>query len=96
VGSGALSFDVANTGNTHFAIQNVHVVAKDAAGGAIVTKDLSGWYVLAGGIRHFSIPIAKDRCEALRSVSVQVKTDAVNFSNAFPDIGKACGSLSRQ
>lgn len=96
VGDGALSFDVANTGNTHFAIQNVHVVAKDGTGGAVVTKDLSGWYVLAGSVRHFSIPIAKDRCEAMRSVSVQVRTDALSFSNVFPDIGKACGSVSRQ
>lgn len=96
VGGGALSFDVTNTGNTHFAIQNVHVVGRDGTGETILTKDLSGWYVLPGGVRHFSIPIAKERCEALRSVSVQVRTDAVSFSNAFPDISKACGAVSRR
>lgn len=94
-GNGALSFDVLNTGNTHFAIQSVHVVGKDAAGAPVVTNDLSGWYVLAGGTRRFSIPLQKDRCAALRSLVVQVRTDAVNFSSTFTDLSKQCGSASR-
>lgn len=92
---GSLSFDVLNTGNTHFAIQSVRVVGKDASGAPIVTNDLNGWYVLAGGTRRFSVPISKDRCEALHSLSVQVRTDALTFSNSFPDLSKQCGSASR-
>lgn len=94
-GNGALSFDVFNTGNTHFAIQSVHVVGKDASGAPVVSNDLSGWYVLAGGSRRFSIPLSKDRCESLRSLSVQVRADAVTFSNSFTDLSKQCGSVSR-
>lgn len=92
---GSLSFEVFNTGNVHFAIQSVHVVGKDASGAAIVSNDLNGWYVLAGGTRRFSLPISKDRCEALHSLSVQVRTDALTFSNSFPDLSKQCGSVSR-
>lgn len=93
--NGSLSFDVLNTGNTHFAIQSVRVTGKDASGAQIVSNDLSGWYVLAGGTRRFAVPISKDRCEALRSLSVQVRTDAITFSNSFPDLSKQCGSVSR-
>lgn len=91
----SLSFDVFNTGNVHFAIQSVRVVGRDASGAAIVSNDLNGWYVLAGGTRRFSVPISKERCEALRSLSVQVRTDAATFSNSFPDLSKQCGSVSR-
>jgi fimbrial chaperone protein len=92
---GALSFDVVNSGNTHFAVQTVHVVGKDASGSTIVSHDLSGWYVLAGGTRRFSVPLSKNDCEALRTLAVQVRTDAVNFSNSFSDFSKQCGAVSR-
>jgi fimbrial chaperone protein len=92
----ALSFDVVNTGNTHFSIQQVKVVGKSAAGSDLVSHDLNGWYVLAGGTRHFSVPISKTNCAALSSLAIQVHADTVSFSNSFPDLSKQCGSVSRR
>lgn len=92
----ALTFDVVNTGNTHFSIQQVKIVGKSAAGSDVFSHDLNGWYVLAGGTRHYSVPISKANCAALASVAVQVRADTVSFSNAFPDVSKQCGSVSRQ
>jgi fimbrial chaperone protein len=93
VRGGVLSFDVANTGNTHFPIQQVQVTGMGAAG-RVFHQDITGWYVLAGGVRRFSIPLAKARCEALRSVDVRVQTDTFGFSNAFTPSNKQCGAGS--
>jgi fimbrial chaperone protein len=90
-----LAFDVVNTGNTHFSIQQVHVVGKNAAGASVVTRELTGWYLLAGGTRHFTVPISKSNCESLNSLAVQVRTDATTLSTSFPDVSKQCGSVSR-
>jgi fimbrial chaperone protein len=92
VRSGTLAFDVANTGNTHFSVQSVHLVAKNAAGGTIFTDDLTGWYVLAGTLRHYTVALTKERCTALHSVAVNVKADAVSFSKIFTGFPKDCGS----
>jgi fimbrial chaperone protein len=87
-----LDFDVANTGNTHFSVQTVHLVGKNATGGDVFAQDLTGWYVLAGKSRHYSIPITKARCAALRSLAVNVKADTVTFSHEFAGLSSECSS----
>jgi fimbrial chaperone protein len=92
----ALSFDVVNTGNTHFAIQKVNVVGKGAAGTDVLSRELTGWYLLPGGTRHFTVPLSKGNCSALQSLAVQVRADTVTFDGSFADLGKQCGSVSRR
>lgn len=94
--SNALSFDVINTGNTHFSIQQVHVVGKGSGGNDVVSRDITGWYLLPGGTRRFTIPLGKENCAELRSLAVQVKTDSVTFANSFPDLSKQCAIASRR
>ena len=96
VRDGTLSFDVVNTGNTHFAIQKVDVVGKNAVGSDVLSQQLSGWYLLAGETRHFAVPVSRERCSALHSLAVQVRADSTTFGNSFPDISKQCGSVSQR
>jgi fimbrial chaperone protein len=92
----ALAFDVVNTGNTHFAVQKVNVAGKNAAGAGVLSNELTGWYVLPGGTRHFTVPLPKGSCSALQSLAVQVRADTVTFDGSFVDLGKQCGSVSRR
>ena len=96
VRNGALSFDVLNTGNTHFSIQQVRVEGKNAAGAGVLSQQLSGWYLLAGGVRRFTIPLSKERCSSLHSLAVAVRTDVTNFANSFTDLDKQCGTVSQR
>ena len=81
---GTLSFDVANTGNVHFSIQSVRVT------GTGLSQTLSGWYVLAGGVRHYTVKVPATRCESLEAVRVDVQTDAVRFGQTFSPLVKQC------
>jgi len=92
---GVLSFDVLNTGNTHFSIQQVRVRGTSATGSAVLSQDLNGWYVLAGETRHFSVPVSKDRCEAVRAMAISVRADALTFAKSFTDLSKQCVSAPR-
>lgn len=89
---GTLDFDVVNTGNVHFSVQTVHLIGKSATGATVFTQDVTGWYVLAASTRHYTIPLTKARCTALHSLQINVKADAVTFSNDFANLSGECGS----
>jgi len=92
VNDGSLDFDVVNTGNTHFSIAQVHVVGRNPAGASVFTRNVDGWYVLAGGVRRYAIKLPKAACEAMTSVTVGVRTDAPSFSNSVSSLRKQCTS----
>lgn len=75
LGRGSLQVKVRNTGNVHFIIQSIQFRAGDA-----FTKDISGWYLLAGAARTYSAAIPADLCEKLRSVEATVKTDRLELT----------------
>ena len=89
-----LAFDVANTGNSHFSIQDVVISGKGHAGNSAFSQKLTGWYVLAGGMRHYIVPITAAHCAAIDSLSVQVRTDSGRFGETFPGVRKQCGTVS--
>ena len=88
----AVSFEIRNTGTTHFTIQQVEVVGTGATGRPLLTRQLDGWYVLAGGSRRYDLSLSADECRDLRMVSVDVQTDAGPF-NARLDL--PAGGCSR-
>jgi fimbrial chaperone protein len=93
---GSLQFDVANTGNVHFSIQDVRVAASTASGASAFSQDLSGWYVLAGETRHYVVPLTKERCASIGSLTISTKTDAGSFKNAFSNVQKDCSAAAHR
>jgi len=93
---GSLQFDLANTGNVHFSVQDVRIAATTAAGVPAFSQDLTGWYVLAGETRHFVVPLTKQRCASLASVTIATKTDAGSFKNAFSNVQKDCSAADKR
>ena len=88
----AASFEVRNTGTTHFTIHQVELAGTGATGRPLLTRRLDGWYVLAGGSRRYELPLSADECRDLRLVSVEAQTDAGPF-NARLDL--PAGGCSR-
>jgi fimbrial chaperone protein len=96
VRGGSLQFDVANTGNVHFSVQDVRIAATNASGAPAFAQSVAGWYVLAGGTRHFVVPLSKERCAALHSVTIATKTDVGTFKSAFPSVQKDCPAAAHR
>ena len=90
VAGNTLSFDVANTGNTHFSIQEVKLNGASATGASILSQDLSGWYVLPGGTRHYSVALPKGKCAQLRSLKIEVHADGFGFDKSVGELTKEC------
>jgi fimbrial chaperone protein len=72
---GTLSIPVKNGGNVHFVIQSLLVRGKDGSGKEIFSREIGGWYLLAGASRLYTTAIPTDICGSLSGVDVEVRTD---------------------
>lgn len=77
---------VRNVGNVHFLIRSVTVKGTDAAGQAVFSKEIAGWYLLAGASRVYAAEIPAEECRAARSVVVEVLTDRMTIGGRT-DVG---------
>lgn len=77
---GTVSARVRNTGNVHFAIGAVIVTGRNGRGEAVVSKEIGGWYLLAGASRLYATAIPQDVCPGVDTVDVEVKTDRVTLT----------------
>ncbi len=73
--NGTVSARVRNGGNAHFIIRTVTFAGKNARGETVFTKEIDGWYLLAGATRTYAAAVPDPVCRDLASVDVAVKTD---------------------
>jgi fimbrial chaperone protein len=73
--AGDLLVPVNNTGNVHFVVQSVLVRGKNAAGEEIFSRELSGWYLLAGVSRGYTTTVPSGTCGNMAVIEAEVKTD---------------------
>ena len=72
---GTLNVTVRNTGNVHFRIESVQLKAGD-----LFSKDIAGWYLLAGAARVHTAAIPADLCGKLGAIDVAIKTDRLELA----------------
>ncbi len=72
VGNRALSFDVRNVGNSFFTVNAATVTGLSKSGAVTFAKQQDGWYVLAGGTRHFQFEIPAESCAGTDRIKVDV------------------------
>lgn len=74
-----LRVSLENRGNAYFKATSLRVVARSQLG-PMLDKTLAGWYVLAFTHREYSLPIPKDVCAQVVSVTTTVTTEQGNTS----------------
>ena len=87
---GALAFELANSGNTHYIPESIVVRGFTAAGQPVGEWPLSGWYVLAGGVREFSLKVERPACDKVRSLLVEVTIGQTRLKGPLTTPGGAC------
>lgn len=80
VAKGTATAVVKNTGNVHFRITKITVSGRTPDGQEIFSKELQGWYLLAGAEREYSAPVPQDVCLKLAQIEVNVKAEELTFS----------------
>jgi len=74
---GVVSVPVKNTGNVHFVVQSVALKGKSRSGEVVFSRELSGWYLLAGASRRYETSVPAEVCGNLASVEVEVKAGKI-------------------
>ncbi len=85
---GVLSALIRNKGNTHIIIQSVNIKGKNAKGEETLLKELSGWYLLNGVSRVYTLSVLKESCKDLARLDVEVKTDRFTLNGKL-DVDQA-------
>jgi len=77
--SGTLRIPVRNAGNAHFMIQSILIKGKGGNQEEIFSRELSGWYLLAGASRLYTTAVPPETCGNLSNINVEVRTDNLPF-----------------
>jgi fimbrial chaperone protein len=85
---GTLNALVKNIGNSHFIINSVDIKGKNVKGEETFSKELSGWYLLSGVSRRYTITIPQEVCKALSKLDIEVKTDRFKLNGKL-DVDQA-------
>jgi len=85
---GILNALVKNIGNSHFVINSVDIKGKNVKGEETFSKELSGWYLLNGVSRRYTIIIPQEVCKALSRLDIEVKTDRFKLNGKL-DVDQA-------
>ena len=85
VSKGVLHVGVRNTGNTHFTIKTV-----TATSGKSFSREMAGWYLLAGVTRDHAIELPQADCTRLGKLVVTVATDQAELRGAVDVDASMC------
>lgn len=82
---GMLRVVVRNTGNVHFVVSALAVT-----GGGAWSKEVPGWYLLAGRSHEYAIPVAPEMCKKLARIDVTAKTEQFELKGALDIAASMC------
>jgi fimbrial chaperone protein len=88
--NGRLTFQLVNSGNSHYLPSSVTVRGFAASGAAVSDWPINAWYVLAGGARAFSVALDTPACERVRSLLVEVAIGETVLKSPLTTPGGAC------
>ena len=85
VDHGQISFEVRNIGNSFFSLHSATVTGYSKDGTSTFSRQQDGWYVLAGGSRHFELEVPVEGCSATDHIRVEIGSSlSDDRGNAIP------------
>ena len=90
--AGVVSARVENRGNVHFTVKTVLFSGKNARGEVIFTKEVPGWYLLAGASRAYSADVPPERCGEVAGIDMEVKADRLSLRGTLVADPSMCAS----
>jgi fimbrial chaperone protein len=92
---GELTFRVRNAGNIAFTLLSVRVSGTGADGATTFEKQADGWYVLAGGVREYGIPLPPADCVRTKTLAIEARTEQETFKASLGVTPESCAPVPR-
>lgn len=91
ISTGTVSIPIANTGNVHFKIRSIELKGSNAQGKEAFSKSLTGWYLMSGSSRTYTLDLPADACRELSRIDAVVNTDKLTLKADLTVTGDKCG-----
>jgi len=92
VTSGTLGFHLRNEGNVHTTVQGISLEGRNSEGAQVFERELSGWHLLAGRSRRYSVDLPETVCRELRSMKISLVTDKFTLAENLDVQPENCGN----
>jgi fimbrial chaperone protein len=91
-----LGLTVINDANTHLMISSISVTGLANSGEKTFSREVAGWYVLAGARRSFAMDFPLDACRRTATVDVNVKVNGDNRKSTLDVEKRMCTPSKRR
>ncbi len=81
---------VRNSGNTHLVVRKVKASGVSASGAEVFSKDMGGWYVLAGLTRAYGLGVPEKGCLKAAKINVAVEAGKKTLEREVSVVKAAC------
>lgn len=88
--NGRVEFDLRNLGNIHLIPREARIIAIGEGGDRLFSSDLQSWYVLANGVRHYSVDLSGGKCEQVRRLEVEFAFESARLKERLETPGGVC------
>ncbi len=89
---GRVQFDLQNIGNMRVLPRSAKITGFGASGNRVFSSDLQGWYVLAAGVRHFSLDLEGGECRQVRRLEIEIAFESTTLKERLDTPGGVCRS----
>lgn len=90
--NGRVEFTVQNTGNIRVIPRGGKLTGFDEKGNRLFASDLPSWYVLANGVRSYSIDLSGGQCAQVRRLEVEFAFASATLKERLDTPRGVCGS----
>jgi fimbrial chaperone protein len=66
---------VENSGNTHLIVKKIKATGLNSSNEDVFSKEIRGWYVLAGVNKTYALDILKEECIKAQTIKIEVEVD---------------------
>jgi len=73
----SLRVSINNSGNTHAVVSKIMATGLDASGKEVFSRNISGWYVLAGVSKPFAVDVSRQECLSVRTINVTAEAGKI-------------------
>lgn len=88
--NGRVEFDLRNLGNIHVIPRDSKIVGIGERGDRLFSSDLQSWYVLASGVRHYSVDLHGGQCHQVRRLEVEFAFESATLKERLETPGGVC------
>jgi len=87
---GSLSVRVRNSGNSHFIVGKISATGIDDSGKAVFSREMRGWYALAGASKPFAMAVSREECMDAKAIKVAVEVEKAGKEATLAVVKSMC------